>query len=136
MTRSHVDFVTRLKDDALYGVVEQRTVPEGTDILRDEVILLVSQQEIGPEAQLRRIEVWVEEKQGTLVFVTNNLRLAARTIARIYKERWQILGSGVKSAVSGLNSFNLLALASIVSARLSIIGEGRSLRACAKTTAH
>jgi hypothetical protein len=62
LTRSHVDFVTRLKDDALYGVVEQRTVPEGTDILRDEVILLVSQQEIGPEAQLRRIEVWVEEK--------------------------------------------------------------------------
>jgi IS4 transposase len=32
----------------------------------------------------------VEEKQETLVLVTNNLRLAARTIARIYKERWQI----------------------------------------------
>ena len=58
--------------------------------MRDEVILLTSQQEIGPEALLRRIEMWVEEKQMTLVFVTNNLRLAARTIARIYKERWQI----------------------------------------------
>jgi len=74
----------------VYGIVETRPVPEGSNILRDEVILLTSQQEIGPEALLRRIEVWVEEKQETLVFVTNNLRLAARTIARIYKERWQI----------------------------------------------
>jgi hypothetical protein len=90
LTRSHVDFVTRLKDNALYGIVESRPVPEGSNILRDEVILLTSQQEIGPEAKLRRIEVWVEEKQETMVFVTNNLRLAARTIARIYKERWQI----------------------------------------------
>jgi len=90
LTRSHVDFVTRLKDHAAYGIVESRPLPEGSHILRDEVILLTSQQEIGPEALLRRIEVWVEEKQESLVFVTNNLRLAARTIARIYKERWQI----------------------------------------------
>lgn len=90
LTRSHVDFVTRLKDNAAYGIVESRPLPEGSNILRDEVILLTSQQEIGPEALLRRIEVWVEEKQESMVFVTNNLRLAARTIARIYKERWQI----------------------------------------------
>jgi hypothetical protein len=90
LTRQKVHFVTRLKDDAAYGVVEQRPVREGTDILRDEVIVLVSQQEIGPEALLRRIEVWVEDKQETMVFVTNNLRLAASTIAAIYRERWQI----------------------------------------------
>ncbi len=30
--------------------------------MRDEVIVLVSQQEVGSEARLRRIEVWVEEK--------------------------------------------------------------------------
>ncbi len=58
--------------------------------MRDEVIVLVSQQEVGSEARLRRIEVWVEEKNESMVFVTNNLKLAARTIARIYKERWQI----------------------------------------------
>jgi len=58
--------------------VEERPVPEGSDVLRDEVILLTSQEQVGPEARLRRIEVWVEEKQETLVFVTNNLRLAAR----------------------------------------------------------
>jgi hypothetical protein len=90
LTRQKVHFVTRLKDDAAYGVVEQRPVREGTDILRDEVIVLVNQQEIGPEALLRRIEVWVEDRQETMVFVTNNLRLAASTIAEIYRERWQI----------------------------------------------
>lgn len=90
LTRSKVDFVTRLKDNVSYGVVSEREVPKGGDIIRDEVILLTSQQEIGRQAQLRRIEVWVEERQETLVFVTNNFRLAASTIAAIYKERWQI----------------------------------------------
>jgi hypothetical protein len=90
LTRSKVDFVTRLKDNVSYGVVSEREVPKGGNIIRDEVILLTSQQEIGPQAQLRRIEVWIEERQETLVFVTNNFRLAASTIAAIYKERWQI----------------------------------------------
>ena len=90
LTRARVHFVTRLKDDANYGIVASRTVPEGSQILRGEVILLTSQQEAGPEARLRRIEVWVEEKQDTVVFVTNNLKLAAKTSACIYRDRWQI----------------------------------------------
>jgi DDE family transposase/uncharacterized protein DUF4372 len=90
LTRGKVHFVTRLKDDTSYGVMEQREVPPNSDIIRDEVILLTSQQEIGPEARLRRIEVWVEERGETMVFVTNNLTLAASTIAAVYKERWQI----------------------------------------------
>lgn len=90
LTKGEVHFVTRLKDSASYGVVEQREVPAGGDILRDEVILLTDQQEIGAVAKLRRIEVWLEDKQEVLVLVTNNLTLAATTIAKIYKERWQI----------------------------------------------
>ena len=90
LTRGGVNFVTRLKDTASYGIVGSRPVPQASDVLLDEVIVLVSQQEIGPEARLRRIEVWVEEKQTTMVFVTNNMKLAAQTLARIYKERWQI----------------------------------------------
>lgn len=90
LTRQKVHFVTRLKDGAEYGVVEQCKVPEGGNIVRDEVIVLCAQQEIGPQARLRRIEVWVEEKQQTLVFVTNHLKLAASTIGAVYKERWAI----------------------------------------------
>ena len=90
LTLAKVDFVTRLKDNASYGIVERRPVPEGSNVVRDEVILLTSQQEIGPVARLRRIEVWMEDKQETMVFVTNNLKLAATTIARIFRERWRI----------------------------------------------
>jgi hypothetical protein len=90
LTRQKVHFVTRLKDSAEYGIIEQRPVPEGKNILRDEVIVLCSQQDMGPEARLRRVEVWVEEKNETMVFLTNNFKLAASTIAAIYKERWQI----------------------------------------------
>jgi len=90
LTRQGVHFVTRLKDSADYGVAEQRVVPQNSNIMRDEVILLTSQEEIGKEALLRRIEIWVEEKQETMVFVTNNFKLAASTIAAIYKERWKI----------------------------------------------
>jgi hypothetical protein len=68
LTRAGVNFVTRLKDSALYGVVESRPVPENSHVLRDEVMVLVSQQEVGPQARLRRIEVWVEEKNESMVF--------------------------------------------------------------------
>jgi len=90
LTQNKVQFVTRLRDDASYGVVEQREVPAGSEILFDDVILLTAQQELGPQARLRRVEVWVEERNESMVLLTNNLTLSARTIAAIYRERWQI----------------------------------------------
>ena len=90
LTRQGVYFVTRLKDDASYGVLREREVKAGVNIIRDEEILLTKIQEEGPQAVMRRIEIWVEEKQKTMVFVTNNMRLAASTIAEIYKDRWGI----------------------------------------------
>ena len=90
LTRQGVYFVSRLKDDASYGVLQQREVKADGNIIRDEEILLTKIQDQGPEAIMRRIEVWVEEKQKTMVFVTNNRKLAASTIAEIYKDRWGI----------------------------------------------
>jgi hypothetical protein len=90
LSREKVFFVTRLKDNIEYGVVEQRAVKPDSEILRDEVVLLVKIQEEGRVALMRRIEVWVEEKQATMVFLTNQLKLAASTIAAVYRDRWQI----------------------------------------------
>ena len=90
LTRQKVFFVTRLKDKADYEVVEQRAVPASGNVRKDEVIFLFKLEADGKDCFLRRVEVWVEEKQETMVFVTNNLTLAASTIAAIYKERWQI----------------------------------------------
>ena len=90
LEQQKVFFVTRLKDKADYAVMEKREVPEKGKVLKDEVIVLLKLAAEGPECFLRRIEVWVEEKQETMVFVTNHLKLAASTIAAIYKDRWQI----------------------------------------------
>jgi transposase len=90
-TERGIYFVTRLKRGANYCVVKSRRVPKKGVIRQDEIIALT------PLAagrvckvQLRRIEVWLEDQQQTLVLVTNQLTWSAATIAAIYKERWQI----------------------------------------------
>jgi Transposase DDE domain/Domain of unknown function (DUF4372) len=84
-----VYFVSRLKDSTSYTIVEQRPQP-ADPILRDEVVILASDQDKDKPMRLRRIEVWLEDKQDTIAFITNNLTLAASTIAAIYRDRWQI----------------------------------------------
>jgi hypothetical protein len=83
-----VFFVSRLKDSTSYGIVEER--PQPAEPIRDEWIMLASEPPSDPPRMLRRIEVWLEDKQESMVFVTNHLRLAASTIATIYRDRWQI----------------------------------------------
>jgi Transposase DDE domain/Domain of unknown function (DUF4372) len=87
-----VFFVSRLKKDAKYEVVGERDVPPThKHILRDQEIVLPGWRQLGKEGlALRRIEVWLEDKQEVLVLVTNHLRLAASTIAAVYRDRWQI----------------------------------------------
>ena len=85
-----VYFVSRLKDSASYLVAETRTAVDGTNVLHDEVVIFASDKESADPMRLRRIEVWLEDKQDTMVFITNHLKLAASTIAAIYKDRWQI----------------------------------------------
>ncbi|MBC8166084.1 MAG: hypothetical protein H7Y20_09455, partial [Bryobacteraceae bacterium] len=50
--------------------VEERPVLAGSDIVRDEVIVLNREKEPANPMRLRRIEVWLEEKQKTIVFIT------------------------------------------------------------------
>jgi len=93
LTQKRVWFVTRMKDNADYGVLEQRALPAHPGgFRRDEVIFLYKlEKEPAPaECYLRRIEYWDEKQERLLVFLTNNLRLAASTIAAVYKDRWQI----------------------------------------------
>jgi len=53
-------------------------------------VLLKLEQEGRADCYLRRIEYWDEKQQRLLVFLTNHKKLAASTIARVYKDRWQI----------------------------------------------
>ena len=91
MTWNGVFFVTRMKTNTVYTILEEFEVPENGKVLRDQLISLPGLAKDGVEPTLfRRIEYWNKEKQEILVFFTNLLHLAASTIAAIYKERWQI----------------------------------------------
>jgi hypothetical protein len=90
-TAQGVYFVTRMKDNALYEVVGEAEVPQHRNILKDEMIELRGSKAIEKcPYPLRRIEVYAPETEEILVFLTNNMKLGATTIAAIYKERWRI----------------------------------------------
>lgn len=90
-TDDGVYFVTRQKDNAVFTVVEERSVPKHRNILKDQLIQFegyYSRKKCS--GILRRIEVWDEEKKETIVLLTNHLTFGATTISAIYKDRWQI----------------------------------------------
>jgi hypothetical protein len=90
-TREGVFFVSRLKANADVVRVASRPVPKNSNVLRDEIVRLNAFMASRPDLpDLRRVVVWLEDKQEELVLLTNNFDLAAATIAAIYKERWQI----------------------------------------------
>jgi hypothetical protein len=90
-TEDGVYFVTRMKDNARYTVVEERDVPQNRNITSDEIILLTGvQAEQKCPHELRRIVVWDEENEREIILLTNHKKFGATTIADIYKERWQI----------------------------------------------
>ena len=86
-----VGFVTRLKSNAEYFVTQTLAKSDDGLVRRDELIefqCLTAGRTIW--RTYRRVEIWIEEKQETMVLLTNLLELAATTIAAIYKQRWQI----------------------------------------------
>ena len=90
LTDQEVFFVTRMKDNAIYDVVERREVPDKGHVRSDEVIFFPSMAANGKEYFFRRVAVWDEKQQRTLVFLTNHLKFGATTIAAIYKDRWKV----------------------------------------------
>lgn len=84
-------FVTRQKSNAAYRVIEENRVPQNRNILKDQIIEFTGHQARKDcPHRLRRIEVWDEEFNRTLVLLTNHLKFGATTVAAIYKDRWQI----------------------------------------------
>jgi len=91
LTARGVWFVTRLKENTAYRVVARRDVPSRGAVCADEVIQLT-----GPltarkhPGLLRRVQIVVPETGEPLTFLTNHFDFGPTTIARIYKDRWQI----------------------------------------------
>lgn len=83
-------FVTRLRKNARYTVLERRPVTPRTGVTSDHVIRLTGHKGKAYHKPLRRIGYRNPETGKHYVFLTNHLTLAASTICAIYKERWQI----------------------------------------------
>ena len=91
LNKQNVWFVTRAKKNLDYLVVGQHKVPKNKNVVADQTIVLTGAQtgDFYPKP-LRRVEVLDKKQNKNLVFITNNFKFAASTIADIYKARWQI----------------------------------------------
>jgi len=84
-----ITFVIRQKKNAIYRVVKRNRVRREQGITSDQVIELKDHRK-RCTIPLRRIGYRDPETKKHYVYITNSMHLAAKTIADIYKERWQI----------------------------------------------
>ena len=90
-TENGVYFVTRLKKNADFAVIQDFSVPRNRNIISDQLIRFT-----GYKAQkqrphpMRKIVVWDKVNEQEIVLLTNHLKFGATTISAIYKDRWQI----------------------------------------------
>ena len=91
LTDKGIFFVTRLKSNAKYRIIQRQTVLKHKGLTCDQTIEFT-----GPQVskkcpiRLRRIGYTDAVTNKKYVFLTNNFKLSAKTIADIYKARWQV----------------------------------------------
>ena len=90
LTAQKIFFVTRQKRNARYEVLGSRKVKKDQGLLSDQTIRLTGVQAQECPVALRRIAYRDAASGRCYVFLSNHFKLAAKTIADIYKERWQI----------------------------------------------
>lgn len=87
MCQNELFFVTRLKKGMKFKLIERHEVEPATGVSSDHVI------EMGKDRQkviLRKIGYYDPETSKHYVFLSNNFTLDAKTIADLYRSRWQI----------------------------------------------
>lgn len=91
MTEKGVFFVTRLKANAQYRVINRQPVlkSKGRPAIKPSGLQVSGPAKKCP-GQLRRVSYWDIDTGKHYIFLINNFKLAARTIADIYKARWQV----------------------------------------------
>jgi len=91
LTKRGIFWVTRIRGNAKYRVVERRKANRSRGITSDQTIEYTAK--ISRESNLspiRRIGFYDKEADKHYVFITNHFGWSANTIAEIYKQRWQV----------------------------------------------
>jgi hypothetical protein len=86
LSQQKVWFITRVKADMRYVVVETREVQNG----RDETVQFTGKSSRKKCPGLMRVVTLKKENGEEFQFLTNNMTLSASTIAAAYKDRWEI----------------------------------------------
>jgi len=87
----HITFVTRSKKNMDFEDLGQHVEPHEKGVMSDRIILLSGYNSFKKYPhRMRRVTFFDEETEKELAFITNNLVLSAKTIAVIYKRRWDI----------------------------------------------
>jgi len=91
LTEEGIFFVTRLRRNAQYRVAERRPANPNSAVTSDQVIEYTATRKDGdPLAPVRRVGYRDPETGKHYVFITNQFNWSAKTIADIYKQRWQV----------------------------------------------
>ena len=88
-TDQGVYFVTRMRDNAVYAVAEERC-PRGSNVISDQIIRLSSKHAHQRCWCLLRRIVVRDTTGEKVVLLTNHLTLGPTTVSAIYRDRWQI----------------------------------------------
>ena len=91
LASDRINFVIRAKDNLKYKVLDSGIPDKSNGVLSDQAIKLTGQKSSDRyPGVLRRIKFYDAETGKTFVFLTNNFKLSALTIAALYKNRWGI----------------------------------------------
>ena len=91
LTDKGIYWVTRIRGNARYKVLERKEHKNNPAITSDQVIKYSSKQRDGDKLYpVRRIGYRDPETGQRYVFITNHFNWSAQTIADIYKQRWQV----------------------------------------------
>jgi Transposase DDE domain/Domain of unknown function (DUF4372) len=86
-----VFWVTRAKENMAYEVVKKMPPSKDQKILADEIIVLSNPNKPAPELMRRVVAiVEVDGHEREMIFLTNNLQWSPRSVADLYRCRWQI----------------------------------------------
>ena len=91
LTNKGIFWVTRIRANAKYRVLKRSAVSKAQGVTSDQIIEYTSdrsrQNNLRP---VRRIGFYDAQTNKHYAFITNHLSWAAKTIADIYKQRWQV----------------------------------------------
>jgi len=91
LTEKGIFFVSRIRGNARYRVLERHAVNGCSGVTSDQTIEYVAQRKDGdPLKPIRRIGYRDPETGKHYVFITNQFSWSAQTIADIYQQRWQV----------------------------------------------